>query len=122
MKITKPELKFVRFNAEDVIATSLFAVADGDNYTVYSGGIITRTPAANGGLPIAIDATPLYSWTQAEYDENKNNILFSPLYNAYYESGNYYTNGVPFDANTTQVGGQDPVNTPGTPPSIPGWG
>lgn len=121
MKITNPELKVVRFDAEDVIATSMFAVSDGNGgYNVYNGAIVSSSLEANGGWLVDMNTTTLVdNWNQEAYDTNKTNAAYSPFYDAYYESGNYYTNGVAFDVNNLNAGGQDPGNTPGPNPSLP---
>lgn len=118
MRIAKPELKVIRFANEDVIATSMFAVSDGNGgYNVYNGAIVSSSPEANGGWIVDMNTTTLVdSWNQEAYDTNKTDAAYSPFYDAYYESGNYYTNGVAFDVNHLNAGAQDPGNTPPTNP------
>ena len=45
MKITNPKLEVVRFNADDVIATSLYYIKDGDVYKQFEG---IMSPDSNG--------------------------------------------------------------------------
>ncbi|MBR6903028.1 MAG: hypothetical protein IKN39_03975 [Clostridia bacterium] len=111
MKIAKPELKVVRFASEDVIATSLFALRNGANYDIYSGAVDSTAPDANGRWHINWGSQQ-YTWNQTEFDENKTNILLNPLYDAYYEDGNYYTNGV---YHTETDGSSAVVNGPEAP-------
>lgn len=49
MKITNPKLEVVRFNADDVIATSLYYIKDGDTYVQFEG---VMTPDSNGRYKI----------------------------------------------------------------------
>lgn len=62
MKITNPELEVVRFSADDVIATSLYYIKDGDVYKEFEG---VMTPDSNGRYKI----TPVSGFTVVDDDD-----------------------------------------------------
>lgn len=120
MRITKPELKVVRFASEDVIATSLFGVpnAGDDGYTVYTGTIYSL-PQNDGLWGVAVSGE-YGTMTSSEYDEFKNNIGRDTLYEAFDDNG-YYTYGVEIKASIAG-GAEDVSGAPTNPPPFPGFG
>ncbi|MBQ6979041.1 MAG: hypothetical protein IJQ07_00145 [Clostridia bacterium] len=127
MKITNPELKVVRFNAEDVIATSLYAVADGNGgYNLYEG-TMGAYDANAGAWSVNLADVSSGTISAAEFDDYTRS-LNSPydihsLYGAYKEGDYYFTKGatyVELYGEYVNVGGADPVNIPGgNPPLFP---
>ena len=95
MRITKPELKVVRFGTEDVIATSNFAVAVGTGYNIYSGAMQYYDPDHQGWY-VALDSTPFTTISAEAFESKKTDVFLNPLYGAYYEGGNYYTKGASY--------------------------
>ena len=103
MKMVTPELKVVRFENEDVIATSMFIVADADSSTGYS--IFEGTmygPGDDGAWTIGTNG-----WkneiSQDEIDDIKadhtgpyNSWYGEPIYDAYTEDQYYKTKGASY--------------------------
>lgn len=101
MKMTNPELKVVRFANDDVIATSVFIIADGNPYSGYS--MFTGTMAPTGEEGTWIVTNPSGSWEIDEsVIENMKNGSYTPeeyyTYNAYKTDpeGPYYTKGASY--------------------------
>ena len=123
MKITNPELKVVRFNAEDVIATSLYAFADGNGgYNLYEG-TMGAYDANAGAWSVNLVGDKIDTISAADFDDYTRSIN-SPydihsLYGAYKEGDYYFTKGatyVELYGEYVNVGGQGASNTPDNPP------
>ena len=100
MKITNAELEVVRFAAEDVLATSMFFVADPASETGYYRVYGTMAPSADEGTWIV----GYHSYDKFEIDPEtiENERTYHPYadtFDAYIDpngSGAYYTKGVSY--------------------------
>ena len=102
MKITNAELEVVRFAAEDVLATSLFIINDGNPYTGYSMMSGVMTPTGESGIWIVtqtngkweIDAAVVEAEMNGDYGIEEQAVT----YNAYKTDpeGPYYTHGASY--------------------------
>lgn len=125
MKITNPELKVVRFNAEDVIATSLYAFANGNGgYDIYEG-TMGAYDANAGAWSINLVGDSIETISAADFDDYSRNLAYDrihSLYGAYADGNNYFTKGatyVELYGEYANVGGQGAGNTPGPNPPFP---
>lgn len=120
MKITNPELEVVRFNADDVIATSLYYMSAADynalygtdftsNYVQFEGSMVPTT--GNSGV---WGITNIYNAAEADDDEVEGlmsggamfggvtvpSFILEPIarqaYNAFASDGDIYTHGVTY--------------------------
>ena len=122
MKITNPELKVVRFNAEDVIATSFYAVANvNGGYDIYEGTMGSYDANA-GAWSVNLVGDSLKTISEAEFDDYTRSLnspydIYS-LYGAYKDGNYYFTKGatyVELYGEYANVGGQGAGNTPSNP-------
>ena len=113
MKMTKPELKVVRFASEDVIATSGYYIESAnwmgnnsysDPYVHFYGEMGEYSSGAQGWIIYGVGGD---SGESSEYRESYINdiatsnpstaqALGGHLYDAYYYDGNYYTKGASY--------------------------
>ena len=100
MKITNAELEVVRFAAEDVLATSMFYVADSNSETGYYRVYGTMAPSGDEGTWIV----GYHSYDKYEVDAEtiENDRTYSQydyIFDAYVDpngSGAYYTKGASY--------------------------
>ena len=121
MKISNTELKVVRFANEDVIATSLYVIPNGDNYDIYNGTMLSYSPTVSAWSVAMGDYDR--TLTADESTEFRQNPSRHHMYDAYlYSDSQYYTNGVEYPA-TIESSGQGATGgpTPGSGPAIPGF-
>ena len=125
MKLSELKLNVVRFANEDVIATSFFAVANGDGYDIYRG-VTGEYSDANGGWYVALDGSPINHVSNDDFEDYSQGLFTEPgLYEIY---GEYYTKGATY----SEISGQSVVSTggqgasggptPGSGPALPGFG
>ena len=103
MKIANPEMKVVRFENEDVIATSMFIIADADSLTGISGfygamhGPVEEGTwiIGNDGYKFDVSEEELELIKDGEYGYT---FYGEPVYDAYQteEYGPYYTKGASY--------------------------
>ena len=100
MKMATPELKVVRFANEDVIATSLFFVADPASETGYYGVYGTMAPSADAGTWIVgYNSYDLYEVTAETIENERTYHTYADTFDAYLDpngSGAYYTKGASY--------------------------
>ena len=101
MKITNAELEVVRFAAEDVLATSLFFVADPHSETGYYGINGTMAPSGDAGTWIVgYNSYDKYEVTAETIENARTYNPYADTFDAYVdpseESDTYYTKGVSY--------------------------
>ena len=102
MKITNAELEVVRFAAEDVLATSLFIINDGNPYTGYSMMSGVMTPTEEPGTWIVTQTNGKWEIDEATVENEKNGAYgieeWTVVYDAYKTDpeGPYYTHGASY--------------------------
>ena len=103
MKMTNPELKVVRFANDDVIATSMFIVADPDStsgYSYFNGNMTYYDSDEKGWGVYNADGgfTPLDLEELNDYKAHPNNYYFlGETYDTYTgEFGNLFTKGASY--------------------------
>ena len=102
MKITKPELNVVRFENEDVLATSLFIINDGNSYSGYSMMSGVMAPTEEPGIWIVTPTNGKWEIEAAVVEAEKNGDYGieeqSVTYDAYKTDpeGPYYTHGASY--------------------------
>ena len=100
MKISNSELKVVRFANEDVIATSLFIIEDGNPYSGYSMISGTMTPTEEPGT-WTINVNSKWETEASTVDNMKNGMYgdeWTITFDAYKTAENspYYTHGASY--------------------------
>ena len=102
MKITNPEMKVVRFENEDVIATSMFIIADDESgtFSIFEGSMYG--PVEEGVWNIGTNGEK-NEISQDEIDNIKagytgayNSWYGIPVYDAYKEDSYYRTKGASY--------------------------
>ncbi len=100
MKISNPELNVVRFAADDVIATSMFFVADPASETGYYRVYGSMAPSGDAGTwVVGYNSNDKY---EIDADTIENERAYNPYadtFDAYVDpngSGAYYTKGVSY--------------------------
>ena len=98
MKITNAELEVVRFAAEDVLATSLFYVADSNSGTGYYGVYGTMAPSyeEEGTWIVGYHSYDKYEVSAETIENDRTYNPYADTFDAYVDpngSGAYYTKG-----------------------------
>ena len=101
MRISTPELNVVRFANEDVIATSLYIIADGNAYSGYSMFSGTMAPTGESGTWIVTKNGGSWEIDEATIENEKIGAYgdeWTMTYDVYQteENGPYYTKGASY--------------------------
>lgn len=113
----KANLQVVRFNAEDVITTSYFAMNMGGTYDLYQG---TRANVYYQDKGYPVTAEYVNSYSDEDFESSvSHNILYSTMYDVYSDGSDLYSFGKRYPTDEAIVGGQGAANTPGENPPFP---
>ena len=95
MKITSLELKVVKFDSEDVIATSMYFVNTGSSYRYIAGNMMYYDPDAKGW---AVNETAFLGTPGVEDIEyfKANGEYYPDYYDAYMYNDGIYTKGASY--------------------------
>ena len=100
MKISNPELNVVRFAADDVIATSLFYVADPASETGYYAVYGSMAPSGDAGTwVVGYNSYDMYEVTAETIENERTYNPYADTFDAYLDpngSGAYYTKGASY--------------------------